>query len=1014
MEHAPFTGDVLKMFYDPATETHRLVMVDESADIPSAVAGYAVGCMLFDLEANTFYYNSGTASSCTFSTFTPGSAPGGAVALELNDGVATVFGDDADASWYWDNAASTLFCMPAHDDTEVVQIGDATHRFANWTWLFGAGTEVLTVDAGNYQLEFKDVDLYLGDNDILNLGGTMPYSADGGDVTLRWVSATSTFQIKPKTHNTACQFGTVGRAFDITFWGNTLENIAIDSAANTLTSDGIDFQWNDDDITLWGDDGDMKCSWDGTNFVWQPKTDDTGVFTIGNSTAPGYYCDFQMMMGASTSYVLFDNDAQLVYVEATDIRFGDDDILELGDGGTASLLYETADANANCLILELPAGGATDVPVFVVGQAIENVDLTLFNGVTETRVAVLDAAHTSYVSLGFSAAATPAIAIGGGGSPTGLTVPNVLFPDGVEATFGGVATLFYDVTDANANCLKLEFPAGGGTDVPVLIAGIAIDGVDLGFFNGSTEPAIALVDAALTSWFKFDFSAAATPRIAAGGAATAIAMANNVTLSDGLELSFGGVTTLFHDTTDANANHLKLEFPAGGGTDVPVLSVGIAIDGVDLGFFNGSTEPAIALIDAATTSWFKFDFSAAATPRIAAGGVATTVGMANNLTFADDIEIVAGTGADCRILFETADANANELIVSLPAAAGNSVPVLAIGHTIATVDLALFDAATQSTLALIDADHDSYLALDYSADDTPRISVGGSATALSICALTMLDSAAITQGTGSDAVSKWNGTYYELGPATGMWAGCPNIAYPDESTFIKWSEDFISISCDDTTGYPTGWFTYVDVGGTFTLPAAQGAGGFALLTTAATNNNEMTIQLGGAHTGQNSAEAFAITNTSNKKFWFECVVKADHTQDGMVAVGLAQGGAAAGGDVLADDTGTLKDIDIVCFRFKQDAPTEWDFAWRKNGQAEQEQANIATNAGAYHTFGCYFDGTSTLTPYADGVAKTGVDVSAATFPSGEEVMPIITVKTSAAAGVASTFYVDRIKCVQMR
>jgi hypothetical protein len=37
-----------------------------TASIPSAVAGFAIGCILSDMETGTQYTNTGTAASCTF------------------------------------------------------------------------------------------------------------------------------------------------------------------------------------------------------------------------------------------------------------------------------------------------------------------------------------------------------------------------------------------------------------------------------------------------------------------------------------------------------------------------------------------------------------------------------------------------------------------------------------------------------------------------------------------------------------------------------------------------------------------------------------------------------------------------------------------------------------------------------------------------------------------------------------------------------------------------------------
>ena len=62
-------------------------------------------------------------------------------------------------------------------------------------------------------------------------------------------------------------------------------------------------------------------------------------------------------------------------------------------GGTASTLWCTSDANANMFKLDLPAGGATDLPVFAFGVGISGVDLGLFNGETQTTLALFNSAN---------------------------------------------------------------------------------------------------------------------------------------------------------------------------------------------------------------------------------------------------------------------------------------------------------------------------------------------------------------------------------------------------------------------------------------------------------------------------------------------------------------------------------------------------------------------------------------------------------------------------------------------
>lgn len=79
----------------------------------------------------------------------------------------------------------------------------------------------------------------------------------------------------------------------------------------------------------------------------------------------------------------------------------DDIQIRMGTGSDIKLLYETADADANELILALPDGGATNVPVFVIGdQGIINSNLGWFNGQTIPRVAMVAADEGGYFAFG--------------------------------------------------------------------------------------------------------------------------------------------------------------------------------------------------------------------------------------------------------------------------------------------------------------------------------------------------------------------------------------------------------------------------------------------------------------------------------------------------------------------------------------------------------------------------------------------------------------------------------------
>lgn len=288
--------------------------------------------------------------------------------------------------------------------------------------------------------------------------------------------------------------------------------------------------------------------------------------------------------------------------------------------------------------------------------------------------------------------------------------------------------------------------------------------------------------------------------------------------------------------------------------------------------------------------------------------------------------------------------------------------------------------------------------------DTAGITIGNATDDLQVI---LVDNVELFLGTGADAKLMWNATYLEgPNPASGMWANCPAMAYADPSVAITYFDDFLTLPIDNTTANPVGWTYTGDANGDATLKTGE-FGGVLNLQTGATDNNETTLELGSGATGT----MFEITNAGGKKLWYECRVKALQHADEAIFIGLAEEGLGA--NFLTDDTGVPADKDFIGFRYKTDASDEWDIAWKKAGQTEQEGANEVENADDWHTFGFYFDGTSTVTFYIDGTASsTTATTSAATFPSGEELAPIIAIKTGSGATVQAD--VDWIKCVMLR
>ncbi|GEM_PF-2974575 len=119
---------------------------------------------------------------------------------------------------------------------------------------------------------------------------------------------------------------------------------------------------------------------------------------ISNTTASGDVIVAANLGGNSQAWLWIDSSAgtfnlygagtATAIITSTAVTVLDDILLAVGTGSTARISYDTTDANANELLIQLPAGGATDVPVIVIGQSIESVDLALYNGVVDPHIAM--------------------------------------------------------------------------------------------------------------------------------------------------------------------------------------------------------------------------------------------------------------------------------------------------------------------------------------------------------------------------------------------------------------------------------------------------------------------------------------------------------------------------------------------------------------------------------------------------------------------------------------------------
>jgi hypothetical protein len=243
---------------------------------------------------------------------------------------------------------------------------------------------------------------------------------------------------------------------------------------------------------------------------------------------------------------------------------------------------------------------------------------------------------------------------------------------------------------------------------------------------------------------------------------------------------------------------------------------------------------------------------------------------------------------------------------------------------------------------------------------------------------------------------------------SGFWSGCPSLADPDASHYFYYFEDFIGNTLFPTSsGAAGGWKSVGDA--TYDVLAAAGSiGGQVQLAPEAGSNNEVYFQLGTLGT----ETYIEYVQNSGKKSWveFRCAMSSI-TNAANILVGLAEEGAAAA-NFIADAGNDIADKDVVGFVVWEGDPDAIDCIHQKSGGAFADPGKAGVPvANTFFTLGLYFDGITTLTYYFNGSAVATANLGTATFPTDEELSPIIALKQGASAIALN---IDWIKMVVER
>lgn len=240
-----------------------------------------------------------------------------------------------------------------------------------------------------------------------------------------------------------------------------------------------------------------------------------------------------------------------------------------------------------------------------------------------------------------------------------------------------------------------------------------------------------------------------------------------------------------------------------------------------------------------------------------------------------------------------------------------------------------------------------------------------------------------------------------------LWAHATGQALaPDgllRGTFLY--DDFVNFGA--TTAVSTNVGRYASAGGAYYTFEDTGASvsqiatnrkGVIALTTDADDNQEVNLTTGG-----NTGGLGLISDTAgdDKLQIFEARFSVSQIVTQNIFIGLAEEGLAVT-DGIIDDSGDHTSKDMIGFSVNEDAASTLVFSYRKAGQTEQFPiTSLATLAAStFVNVGWVYDPQAKTTERIkiyynneeNATKVTGANISAATFPDGEEMAMYACVK----------------------
>ncbi len=238
------------------------------------------------------------------------------------------------------------------------------------------------------------------------------------------------------------------------------------------------------------------------------------------------------------------------------------------------------------------------------------------------------------------------------------------------------------------------------------------------------------------------------------------------------------------------------------------------------------------------------------------------------------------------------------------------------------------------------------------------------------------------------------------GPSMALWKRCKRASFRDDPSLgYIFKPDLYNCPKFATTVSQMGLIALQDTGVTIQGDPAQ-SGVMQWAGQDADNDCGTLTAAGGVGT------SFVISTTDPRELWYEIGLRKSNVTDNGMAffAGLTEEAMnAATNTLLATDSADLADKDLIGFHVDQANGDSIDFVYNKasaGGVTVKIAGLSAMVAATWYKLGFHFNPlaptANRITIYLNGQPQTtfvtGTNISASTFPAGEELVPTIAVK----------------------